>query len=129
MPSYFGWGKKTLVKSQLNNYQETQPASGAPLLTVMLEVIRAADDLTKARIWCELNGGVWPQELAPKPDGLDEMTHKARHTIVWRLMSEVMEHIEYKDCLREWNKKSLPGEQFDDWWNSQKGQRNENTER
>lgn len=94
-------------------------AGGASVLTEMLGVVRSADDATKARIWCALNRHEWPGELADlKPASFDDMTGDARHMLVWKLMCEASDAIGIGECLREWNRDTLPGEQFDAWWNN-----------
>jgi len=64
-----------------------------------------------------LNRHEWPEELdSVKPIGFDTMPFEEKHALSWVLMGEAMDVIGLKECLREWNREKLPGEQFDAWW-------------
>lgn len=64
-----------------------------------------------AQWWCQLNSHGWPEALGePEPRDAPE---PRRRTI---LMNKIMETIGFKECLREWNKETLPGEAFDNWF-------------
>lgn len=85
--------------------------------TELLSAVQAADNGAKARIWCAFNRHDWPEELAAfKPADFDEMKPEARHKLAWRLMCEASDAIGMRECLREWNRDSMPGEQFDEWY-------------
>jgi hypothetical protein len=69
-----------------------------------------------AEVWCKLNNGE-PHELVQGwPANFDTMTRSAKQAFIWPVMSEILNEIGYKECLREWNKDTLPGKEFDEWW-------------
>ena len=96
-----------------------EASSGTSALDDGLGVVRCADNAAKARIWCALNKHDWPVELAGvKPPDFDTMPHDAKQKLSWALMCEAEGAIGIKECLREWNRETIPGEQFDAWWSN-----------
>lgn len=80
------------------------------------DAIAQADTKTLARWWCLLNRFDWPMDGlgAPEPP---EYTPGGRRG---QIMGAIMDRIGPKECLREWNADSMPGEAFDQWWNNQR---------
>lgn len=66
---------------------------------------------TLAEWWCELNRWGWPDALG-EPES-DEYKPRSRRG---QIMREIANRITHKECLREWNKTTLPGTAFDAWW-------------
>ena len=94
-------------------------SSGTSALDDGLGVVRSADNAAKARIWCALNKHEWPKELdSVKPSNWSELPHAEKQRISWELMCEAEDAIGIKECLREWNRETIPGEQFDAWWSN-----------
>ena len=91
------------------------------MLNDLLEAIKSASPESKEKIWCALNKSKWPVEMEKlKPENFETLGDPDRHNLIWRLMSEVSDAIGMKECLREWNRDDLPGDQFDEWWNKSK---------
>jgi len=82
-------------------------------------LLEKQDITTLADWWGQLNRNEWPPEI-PDPPGLiypcrgPSVTRDHR----WAIMCWIMDHISYKECLRHWNKETLPGKKFDEWWES-----------
>lgn len=74
-------------------------------------LLNVATDKTLAEWWCLLNRYEWPEKI-PNPTPRDAAIPNRRGA----LMNEIVSRIGMKECLREWNKDSMPGEQFDEWY-------------
>ena len=73
-----------------------------------------APSLMLAEWWCRLNKGEWPT------DGLGQADPEVKP---WRpntrrdeIMNWISGRIGISECLREWNRETLPGDLFDAWW-------------
>lgn len=80
------------------------------------KIIDNADNETLAKWWCELNKWEWPEvfgEEEKQPVPISRPTPK-RDSI----MEKITQKITFKECLRYWNKDTLPGVEFDEWWNA-----------
>lgn len=80
------------------------------------DAIAQADTKTLARWWCLLNRFEWPTEGlgAPEPQEYKKGSRRGQ------IMNAIMDRIGLKECLREWNADSMPGEAFDQWWSNQR---------
>jgi hypothetical protein len=81
-------------------------------------IATASPDLL-AQWWCLLNKGGWPTNGLGEPEPMANEHQKIQRRI--QIMDAICDRIGIKECLREWNRHSLPGESFDAWWNSQQG--------
>lgn len=103
-----------------NAPSNNEASSGTSALDDGLGAVRSADNAAKARIWCALNKHEWPAELDDiKPNNWSGLPHMERQRISWELMCEAEDAIGMKECLREWNREIMPGEQFDAWWRNE----------
>ena len=83
------------------------------MLTCDVEILEQEDNLTLAQYWSELNHYDWPAKI-PNPEPKKHEANSRRGEI----MGWIMNKIGLKECLRDWNKERMPGEQFDLWWNT-----------
>ncbi len=70
-----------------------------------LPILKGASHETLAQWWCDLNRYYWPDEFGKR--------NEADFVSVMHFISDT---ISLKECLREWNKRTLPGKEFDRWW-------------
>ena len=77
--------------------------------------IDAAPALMLAEWWCLLNKWGWPADGLGEPDPMPDKD-KATMTRRSAIMNEISGRIGMRECLREWNRDTMPGEQFDAWW-------------
>lgn len=79
------------------------------------EIILSQSDQRKAEMACELNRWMWPKELKkfrPETYGNEGDDYKNGIVII-----EYIEHIiGHKAFLREWNKDTMTGEEFEKWY-------------
>lgn len=80
------------------------------------EAIAEAPDRTLAEWWCLLNKWEWPRAGLGEPDPI----HEKREGISRRgqIMNAIFGRIGPRECLREWNRDTMPGAAFDEWWAS-----------
>jgi hypothetical protein len=105
------------MNDQVKTEQPNEAHISQSALNDGLEVIRTSDNLSKARIWCSLNRSEWPEEFINiERPVFENMASEFKQRFIWELMSEAMDSIGIKECLREWNKETLPGESFDEWY-------------
>jgi hypothetical protein len=76
--------------------------------------IYTAPPLMLAEWWAALNRWDWPVEGLGEPEPPARSPGGRRSEI----MREIIDRIGLKECLREWNRKHLPGNEFDAWWDS-----------
>ena len=76
-----------------------------------LAIVRKQNDLKLAKWWGVLNRWEWPKAL-PNPETAEDGPNSRRSTI----MGVIEDRIGLKACLRDWNKKRMPGQEFDIWW-------------
>jgi hypothetical protein len=69
------------------------------------ECLVQQDDDVLASWWSTLNSNEWPEAL-PKTEECEGID----------IMHWIMHFIGIKECLRDWNKKRMPGNSFDTWW-------------
>ena len=79
------------------------------------KAVYQASNKTLAEWWCLLNNWEWPESGLGEPDPIPKPYRS--DTRRRSLMTAIEHRIGLKECLREWNKKSLPGYRFDEWWN------------
>lgn len=75
--------------------------------------LNSATNETLAQWWCELNNWGWPMIFAdPEPAEYkpDDRRGQIMHWIVAK--------ISRKECLRYWNRETMPGEEFDRWYDN-----------
>ena len=77
------------------------------------EILDSQNTETLAGWWSELNRFKWPEKL-PNPEPKEYIQNGRRSLI----MAFIIEKIGMKECLRDWNKKSMPGLEFDLWHDS-----------
>ena len=74
--------------------------------------IATLDVKVQAQIWCKLNSFIWPDEL--KDFKLASCFQGECPVMLCELiMLPIIDRITFKECLREWNAKKLPGLKFD----------------
>jgi hypothetical protein len=78
--------------------------------------IEQADTATLAKWWCLLNKFEWPAHGLGTPEPAEYKPGSRRGQI----MAAIMDRIGLRECLREWNAETMPGEAFDQWWDGQK---------
>lgn len=91
---------------------EKYSEAGAIIHNADLKILKAQSVQTLAEWWCDLNRSQWP---APDTGLISEKTGLPTNRR-FAIMSFIMDQIGLKECLREWNKKELPGPAFDKWW-------------
>ena len=80
-----------------------------------IATLNQADTATLAKWWCELNRFGWPDAfLEPEP------AKHVRHGRRSEMMNWIMDKIGIKECLREWNVDTRPGQKFDDWFDGRR---------
>ena len=75
------------------------------------KVLATQSDSTLANWWSILNRHEWPDGL-PNPETSKASVQGRR----WEIMCLISDRIGLKECLRDWNKERLPGNDFDDWY-------------
>ncbi len=80
-----------------------------------LQILYQQNDATLAKWWCELNIWRWPSVL-PRPEPTQWIPIPGgRRT---EIMKWIVNKIGLKECLRKWNEITLPGKQFDIWYDA-----------
>lgn len=78
-----------------------------------IKILEAQTGDTLAIWWCQLNRLEWPDGLPhPEPETFKPGDRRGR------LMCWIIDRIGMGECLREWNRATLPGAAFDEWWNA-----------
>ena len=75
------------------------------------EKLDKAEAKQLAQWWCLLNRWRWPTEF-----GIPEDKNAKRPNKRSQIMNIIENSIGMKECLREWNIDSMPGKEFDIWW-------------
>jgi hypothetical protein len=74
-------------------------------------LLEQQDNGTLAKWWCELNKWNWPEQIPDKEDPEDRKNNRRLEIMDW-----IKSRIGLKECLREWNRETLHGRYFDEWW-------------
>jgi len=69
-------------------------------------------------VWCALNKFEPHPLVQPWPANWKEMTVTAKYNFLGPWMSAILRAVGLRECLREWNRESMPGEVFDHWWHA-----------
>lgn len=78
-----------------------------------LATLEAAPPAILAQWWCDLNRWRWPSDLADEEP--KEHIPGGRRT---QIMNWINEKIGMKECLRYWNRETMPGAEFDRWYDN-----------
>lgn len=78
------------------------------------KAIAAASDQTLAVWWCTLNRWEWPSNGLGEPESPKYQRRSRRGYI----MDAIQARIGARACLREWNRKRMTDQEFDEWWRS-----------
>jgi len=87
-------------------------------LTDALAIVESAENKTKIEIWCNLNRYHLPPELSSLFPEYESFPQYIKLDISMIIMAKINESVGIRECLREWNKDSLPGKAFDDWYDN-----------
>lgn len=75
--------------------------------------LEAQTNETLAKWWCELNAWDWPEGLSDEEPKTYSPNGRRGQIMNW-----ISEKIGFKECLRHWNMETMPGVQFDDWFDN-----------
>lgn len=82
-----------------------------PMVSSDITILEQQTPLTLAAWWSLLNSWGWPDAL-PDPEPRESKPGGRRG----KIMDWIQGKIGFKECLRDWNKESMPGENFDSWY-------------
>lgn len=87
----------------------------------MVEKLSTYDVSCYPRMWCQLNGWEFPDELIEfKPTNWELLPILEKDKIISPATKYIKDRISEKELLREWNKDRMTDQEFEEFWANRK---------